>query len=181
MRVESLRDLIDVYDREIAELGPQQSPGSSTATPAIRPSGHARGRAGPRRDLRGRDRRHRPASTRARHLCSWAGLTPKHRESDTKVAPRRHHQDGMWGGRPYRGPVRCHREVTVTIIGGLDIHRAQLTYDYVDLATGEFHTGRVAPANRDQLPRMVGRGSTVSRRWSSRSRDAQAGDTSSRS
>jgi transposase len=23
--------------------------------------------------------------TSARHLCSWAGLTPKHRESDTKV------------------------------------------------------------------------------------------------
>jgi len=39
----------------------------------------------------------------------------------------------------------------MTIVGGIDIHRAQLTYDYVDLATGEFHTGRVAPANRDQL------------------------------
>ena len=39
----------------------------------------------------------------------------------------------------------------MTIMGGIDIHRAQLTDDYVDLATGEFHTGRVAPANRDQL------------------------------
>ncbi len=39
----------------------------------------------------------------------------------------------------------------MTILGGIDIHRAQLTYDYVDLATGELHTGRVAPANREQL------------------------------
>jgi transposase len=39
----------------------------------------------------------------------------------------------------------------MTILGGIDIHRAQLTYDYVDLATGEFHAGRVAPANREQL------------------------------
>jgi transposase len=42
-------------------------------------------------------------------------------------------------------------EVTVAILGGLDIHRAQLTYDYVDLVTGEVHTGRIAPANRQQL------------------------------
>jgi transposase len=41
--------------------------------------------------------------------------------------------------------------VTVTIIGGLDIHRAQLTYDYLDIVTGEVHTGRIAPANRGQL------------------------------
>ena len=39
----------------------------------------------------------------------------------------------------------------MTIVGGIDIHRAQLTYDYVDLATGEVHTGRVTPAHRDQL------------------------------
>jgi transposase len=38
-----------------------------------------------------------------------------------------------------------------TIFGGIDIHRAQLTYDYVDVVTGELHTGRVTPANRDQL------------------------------
>lgn len=39
----------------------------------------------------------------------------------------------------------------MAIIGGLDIHRAQLTYDYVDIATGEVRTGRIAPANRAQL------------------------------
>ena len=37
------------------------------------------------------------------------------------------------------------------IVGGLDIHRAQLTYDYVDLGTGEVHAGRVTPANRISL------------------------------
>lgn len=39
----------------------------------------------------------------------------------------------------------------MTILGGLDIHRAQLTYDYVDLETGEVRTGRISPANRAQL------------------------------
>ena len=39
----------------------------------------------------------------------------------------------------------------MTIVGGIDIHRAQLTYDDVDLATDEVHTGRVTPAHRDQL------------------------------
>ena len=45
----------------------------------------------------------------------------------------------------------------MTILGGLDIHRAQLTYDYVDLATGEVHTGRITPANREQLRRWLER------------------------
>ena len=36
-------------------------------------------------------------------------------------------------------------------MGGLDVHRAQLTYDYVDIATGEVHTGRISPADRGQL------------------------------
>jgi transposase len=51
----------------------------------------------------------------ARHLCSWAGLTPTHRESDTK-APRPHHQTrlhaGAVGGDRSRSPLprrRPHR------------------------------------------------------------------------
>jgi transposase len=84
IRVESLRDLIEVYDREVAMLERQI-----------------------RRQLRGHDgyraiqaingigptmaailvaeigdvARFRSAAA----LCSWAGLTPKHRESDTTV------------------------------------------------------------------------------------------------
>jgi len=39
----------------------------------------------------------------------------------------------------------------MTIVGGLDLHRAQITFDYVDTATGVVHTGRVAPACRSTL------------------------------
>jgi len=42
-------------------------------------------------------------------------------------------------------------EVVVAIVGGIDIHRAQLTFDYVDLDSGEVFRGRIAPADRAQL------------------------------
>jgi transposase len=42
-------------------------------------------------------------------------------------------------------------EVTMTIMGGLDIHRAQLTYDYVNLDIGEVQGGQIAPANRARM------------------------------
>ena len=32
---------------------------------------------------------------------------------------------------------------------GLDVHRAQITFDALDVDTGEVQTGRVRPANRD--------------------------------
>ena len=32
-----------------------------------------------------------------------------------------------------------------SIVGGLDIHRKQITFDYLDLATGEVGCGQVAP------------------------------------
>ncbi|MFV1963330.1 MAG: IS110 family transposase [Acidimicrobiia bacterium] len=34
------------------------------------------------------------------------------------------------------------------IVGGLDVHRAQITFDYVDLDTGDVETGRIEPATR---------------------------------
>lgn len=37
----------------------------------------------------------------------------------------------------------------MTIIGGLDIHRAQITFDYVDTETGELCMGQVRPATRE--------------------------------
>jgi transposase len=37
------------------------------------------------------------------------------------------------------------------IIGGLDVHRKQITFDYVEIETGEAKTGRICPATRDQL------------------------------
>jgi transposase len=37
----------------------------------------------------------------------------------------------------------------VSIVGGLDVHRNQITFDWVDQRTGEAGRGRVAPAERD--------------------------------
>lgn len=37
------------------------------------------------------------------------------------------------------------------IIGGLDVHRKQLTFDYVETETGEVKTGQIRPATRDKL------------------------------
>jgi transposase len=43
------------------------------------------------------------------------------------------------------------------IVGGLDVHRAQLTFDYVDGETGEVWGGRIAPADRPHLRRWLER------------------------
>jgi transposase len=37
------------------------------------------------------------------------------------------------------------------IVGGLDIHRKQITFDYLDTATGEVKRGQIAPADRGHL------------------------------
>ncbi|MPZ63853.1 MAG: IS110 family transposase [Propionibacteriales bacterium] len=39
----------------------------------------------------------------------------------------------------------------MSIVGGFDIHRAQITFDYVDTATGEVERGQVASADRRRL------------------------------
>lgn len=36
-------------------------------------------------------------------------------------------------------------------IGGLDVHRKQITFDYIDTTTGEVKTGRICPATRERL------------------------------
>ena len=43
------------------------------------------------------------------HLCSWLGLTPRHRESSTVCAPRPHHQAGL-----QTGPLGSHRGDTAS-------------------------------------------------------------------
>lgn len=50
----------------------------------------------------------------------------------------------------------------MTIIGGLDVHRAQITFDYLDTDTGEVSRGRIEPATRAAFrgwlsPRFEGR------------------------
>jgi transposase len=48
------------------------------------------------------------------------------------------------------------------IVGGLDIHRKQITFDYLDTATGEVRRGQITPADRGRLrawlARFAGRG-----------------------
>jgi transposase len=84
IRVESLRDLLEIYERELAlveralhsRLADHKG---YTAIQALKGVGRVTaaimvaeiGEVGRFPD--------------ARHLCSWAGLTPTHRESDTKV------------------------------------------------------------------------------------------------
>jgi transposase len=43
------------------------------------------------------------------------------------------------------------------IVGGLDIHRKQITFDYLDTATGELQRGQVAPADRVHLAAWLAR------------------------
>ena len=39
----------------------------------------------------------------------------------------------------------------MAIVGGLDLHRGQLTVDYLDQDTGEVTSGRIVPADRGHL------------------------------
>ena len=48
------------------------------------------------------------------------------------------------------------------IVGGLDIHRKQITFDYLDTGTGQVRRGQISPADREHLrgwlARFAGRG-----------------------
>jgi hypothetical protein len=37
------------------------------------------------------------------------------------------------------------------IVGGLDIHRKQITFDYLDTVTGQVQRGQISPADREHL------------------------------
>lgn len=45
----------------------------------------------------------------------------------------------------------------MSIVGGFDVHRRQITFDYVDTVTGEVRTGRIAPACRAELRAWLAR------------------------
>src|SRR6266545_5200968 len=49
----------------------------------------------------------------------------------------------------------------MSIVGGLDLHRKQITFDVVDTATGQVARGRICPSNRETfrgwLERFAGR------------------------
>jgi hypothetical protein len=44
-----------------------------------------------------------------------------------------------------------------SIVGGFDIHREQLTFDYLDTVTGEVTRGQIAPADRGHLRSWLAR------------------------
>lgn len=37
------------------------------------------------------------------------------------------------------------------IVGGFDVHRKQITFDYIEMETGEVHRGKIQPADRENL------------------------------
>src|SRR6201990_2890753 len=48
-------------------------------------------------------------------------------------------------------------EVPMPIVGGLDIHRKQLTFDYLDTVSGEVYRGQIVPADRAHLRAWLAR------------------------
>src|SRR2546429_9272435 len=48
-------------------------------------------------------------------------------------------------------------EVPMPIVGGLDIHRKQITFDYLDTVTGQVCRGQVSPADREHLRALLAR------------------------
>ena len=42
------------------------------------------------------------------------------------------------------------------IVGGLDIHRKQITFDYLDTDTGELRRGRIVPGGSGASGRVAG-------------------------
>jgi transposase len=121
-RIESLRDLIERYDREVAMFGRliHQQLRDHTGYQAIQAlTGVGRTIAAIFVAETGDVTRFRSPEA----LCSWAGLAPRHRESDTKVVRGAHHQDGLpagalGGARSHRPPPR--RELAAE---GLPSHR----------------------------------------------------------
>ena len=43
------------------------------------------------------------------------------------------------------------------IVGGLDIHRKQITFDYLDTETGQVQRGQISPADREHLRAWLAR------------------------
>ena len=57
------------------------------------------------------------------------------------------------GGRARERRVGC----AAAIVMGLDQHRAQITAEWIDTATGEIGRARVTPAHRESVRRFLGR------------------------
>ena len=49
------------------------------------------------------------------------------------------------------------RRSRISIVGGLDIHRKQITFDYLDTGTGQVQRGQISPADREHLRAWLAR------------------------
>src|SRR6266513_855082 len=56
-----------------------------------------------------------------------------------------------------RAPPPELEEVPMPIVGGLDIHRKQITFDYLDTVTGQVRRGQISPADRVHLRAWLAR------------------------
>ena len=52
----------------------------------------------------------------------------------------------------------------MSIVGGLDIHRKQITFDYLDTVTGQVCRGQISPADRVDF-RILTRFPLQASRW----------------
>ena len=48
-------------------------------------------------------------------------------------------------------------EVLMGMVGGLDLHRGQVTFDVVDTESGQVLRGRIAPVHRETFRRWLAR------------------------
>src|SRR5215213_8520219 len=78
---------------------------------------------------------------------------PRHPSAATEgwhvEGPPRHRRNDWWR-------VQELEEVPMAIVGGFDVHRAQITFDYLDPDTGEVATGQIRPATRAVLRSWLG-------------------------
>src|SRR5215475_4674688 len=78
------------------------------------------------------------------------GEPPRHSRSKL-------HYGGGRGEVPGPNGFRSSRRFPMSIVGGLDLHRRQLTYDYLCVETGEIERGRIAPGDREHLRAWLAR------------------------
>src|SRR5215211_7170192 len=82
-------------------------------------------------------------------MACAAGCHPSWRVGTSSAQARR------WSAQALR-PWSLRRP-RVTIVMGLDQHRAQITAEWLDIASGEVSRARVAPADRNAVRRFAGR------------------------
>src|SRR5271165_4227622 len=85
----------------------------------------------------------------------WAEVAAGCRE--TSSAQTRVTMDRVGNSHGARAPLRELEEVPMPIVGGLDIHRKQITFDYLDTVTGQVRRGQVSPADREHLRAWLAR------------------------